>query len=251
MATMIYFVHCVKMQYILGGKLKPVIKTANYQWKVANWIVEKFPEDYREMNYLEPFLGCGSVFIQKEPSKEETLNDPDEQIMNIWWSIRDEFSSFFSRIKRRNCDKNTFEKMKTKNQKDDYLSMGIKEFFLRNMSKNGMKKTFVKSSIDFKVLESLDERTKSSFMTCKDPIELIKSFDLKNTFVYCNFLEVYRNAEEDFEQEKKIEICDSLKNYKGKVVVLGKNSAFNKRIFSDWKRKGLPKNTKESIWMNF
>lgn len=251
MATTICSAQYVKMQYILGGKLKPVIKTINYQWKVANWIVEKFPEDYREMNYLEPFLGCGSVFIQKDPSQEEILNDPDEQIMNIWWAIRDEFSSFISKIKRKKYDKNTFEKMKIKNKKDDYLSLGIKEFLLRNMSKDGMKKTFIKSSDNLKTLESLKDRTKSSFMTCKDPVELLKSFDLKETFVYCNFLETHRDLEEDFNQEKNMEVCEILKNYKGKVVFLGKNSAFNKRIFTDWKRKGLPKNTKESVWLNF
>lgn len=254
MGTMIFFAILAKTQYISGGKLKPIIKTKDQRWKLANWIVEKFPNEYREMTYLEPFLGCGSVFILKDASKEEVLNDSSQEIMNIWWALRDEHEEFISKLKRTKYSESTFKKM-TNSKENDYLLLAIKEFVLRHMSKNGMKKSFL-SRVSAKgvwsdlieLIEVANKKIESSFLFCKDPIEILKVFDLQDTFVYINTPEI---DEENFGQDKHMEMGEILRNFRGKVLLLGPNSALYKRMCVGWTRKSVPNSPKESIWVNF
>lgn len=229
-----------------------MIKTGDHRWKVAEWIVERFPENYREMTYLEPFLGCGSVFVRKDPSKEEILNDPDASLMNIWWALRDEHDFFTSKLKRTKYNESVFRRTGTPRQGEDYLFLGLREFVLRQMSKNGMKKSFLrrKESKDAwsAALDSLRQasvRAESSFLMCRDSAEVLTAFDLPDTFVYFNSLDG------GMSQEKQSEVGDIIKNYRGKVLVLGQNSASFRRTYSDWNRKGVPGSPKESVWMNF
>lgn len=227
------------------------------RWKTASWVVERFPENYREMTYLEPFLGCGSVFVQKEPSKEEVLNDPDCGLMNIWRAVRDELELFISKIKRTKYSESTFKRHGSSGS-GDYLSEAVSEFVLRHMSKNGMKKSFIPrdKSEECRVcwkgliesVGSAHERIGSSFLMCRDAADILKAFDGEETFVYCNSPEV---GEESYVPERHAEIGSVLKQYRGKVLVVGPNSALYRRMYSDWNRKGVPGNPKESAWMNF
>jgi len=258
MGTMTSSVHPAATPYISGGNLKPVIKTNDCRWKAASWIVERFPENYREMTYLEPFLGCGSVFAKKDPSKEEVLNDPDCDVMSVWRAVRDEGELFVAKIKRTKYSESTFKRHGLPKANEDYLGVAVREFVLRHMSKNGMKKSFVprEKPEDCRVcwkglLESVDsvrERIESSFLLCRDAKEILKAFDGPGTFVYCNSPEVGDGANAP---EKHAEIGDLLKDYRGKVLVVGPNSALYRRMYSGWNRKGLPGNPKESVWANF
>jgi DNA adenine methylase len=227
------------------------------RWKAASWIVEKFPENYKEMTYMEPFLGCGSVFVHKEPSVEEILNDPDCRLMNVWRAVRDECDLFVSKVKRTKYSESTFKRRGSSNS-SDYLSEAVNEFVLRHMSKNGMKKSFIprenseNCSVCWKGLinsiSSINDRIKSSFLLCRDAIEILNAFDGENTFVYCNSPEVEENS---YSSEKHAEMGSILKKYRGKVLVIGPNSALYRRMYSEWNRKGVPSNPKESVWTNF
>lgn len=218
--------------------------------------MERFPENYREMTYLEPFLGCGSVFSRKEPSREEVLNDPDCSIMNIWRSVRDECDLFLSKIKRTKYSESTFKRHGSPSS-GDYLSDAVSEFVLRHMSKNGLKKSFISRNSDDcrscwkPIIESIGvakERIKDSFLLCKDVVEVLKAFDSEDTFVYCSSPEI---EEGSYSAEKHAEIGSVLKQYRGKVLVVGPNSAMYRRMYSEWSRKGVPGNPKESAWANF
>ena len=39
--------------------------------------------------YVEPFIGGGSIFLYKSPSKINIINDLDEDIINIWKDVYD------------------------------------------------------------------------------------------------------------------------------------------------------------------
>ena len=53
--------------------------------RIAPWIVEKIPDHH---SYLEPFFGCGAVLFEKEPSRIETINDIDEEVVNFFRVVR-------------------------------------------------------------------------------------------------------------------------------------------------------------------
>ena len=50
--------------------------------KLAARLKKLVPKDYS--NYVELFVGAGSLFLKLPPSKVEVLNDTDADIVNIW-----------------------------------------------------------------------------------------------------------------------------------------------------------------------
>lgn len=68
-------------------EMRPVLKYPGSKWKMAEWIISLMPP---HKSYLEPFFGSGAVFFKKEPSRIETINDMDGEIVNLFRCIREE-----------------------------------------------------------------------------------------------------------------------------------------------------------------
>lgn len=56
------------------------------KWSMADWIIDHMPE---HSTYLEPFFGSGAVLFNKTPSRLETINDLDGEVVNLFRVIRD------------------------------------------------------------------------------------------------------------------------------------------------------------------
>lgn len=66
--------------------MKSVIKYPGAKWRIADWIIDKMPNHY---SYVEPYFGSGAVFFSKQPSRIETINDLDDDVVNVFRIIRD------------------------------------------------------------------------------------------------------------------------------------------------------------------
>ncbi len=66
--------------------IRPVLKYPGSKWRLAEWIVSLMPP---HKSYLEPFFGSGAVFFNKPPSRIETINDLDGEIVNLFRVIRE------------------------------------------------------------------------------------------------------------------------------------------------------------------
>jgi DNA adenine methylase len=74
----------------MRGELMATKRILHYpgsKWSMADWIISFFPE---HETYLGPFFGSGAVFFNKPPSTVETINDLDEQVINLFKIIRDQ-----------------------------------------------------------------------------------------------------------------------------------------------------------------
>jgi DNA adenine methylase len=238
--------------------LKPIIKTTNNKNYLISWVLEKFPENYREMTYVEPFVGSGGVFLAKEPSIEEVINDKEKKIIEIWQAIRDCNKEFCSKLKRIKYEEKTFINYKNKKEKDD-LDSAVIEFVLRQMSKSGAKKTFnpkeknIKKFSDcwpdlFIKIKEIEKRLKNTFILNMNAIELLNAFSNKNTLVYCDPPDL---KNEQMSSAEHVELSECLNNFRGKVIISGQNNAVYKRLYKNWTRKSVPNRKNESIWINF
>lgn len=63
-----------------------VLKYPGSKWSIADWIIYHMPP--HEV-YLEPYFGSGAVFFNKRPTKFETINDVDEDVINLFRVIRE------------------------------------------------------------------------------------------------------------------------------------------------------------------
>jgi DNA adenine methylase len=69
-----------------NAAVDPVLKYPGSKWRLANWIIRHMP---RHQIYLEPFFGSGAVLFNKNPSRTETINDIDGNVVNLFRVIRD------------------------------------------------------------------------------------------------------------------------------------------------------------------
>lgn len=69
--------------------MRAVFRYPGSKWSIAEWIISHFPEGYEKMVYLEPFLGSGAVFFNKQPGAVETINDLDDDVVNLFQILRE------------------------------------------------------------------------------------------------------------------------------------------------------------------
>lgn len=70
----------------MSGAVRAVLKYPGSKWRLSDWIVSLMPP---HKSYLEPFFGSGAVFFTKQPSRIETINDLDGEIVNLFRCIRE------------------------------------------------------------------------------------------------------------------------------------------------------------------
>lgn len=232
------------------SKIKPIIKDNN-KYLISSWIIEKFPEDYQKMRYIEPYVGNGSILLNKEKSIEEVAGDPNLEIINLWKVIKDEYKILNKKLSKLSYSEKTFKEIK-KNEKE-YLQKAIVELVTRRLSKNENKELYnpldKKNANDnwkqlIKSLEEIHNRISQVYFLSKSPKELISSFDNEKTFCFCSPSNIDKN------NNNFIDVCEQLKTFRGKVVFFAENSSMYKRIFSGWKST-KNKNKKNIIWYNF
>lgn len=67
--------------------MRNVLKYPGSKWKIADKIISLIPEHH---TYVEPFFGSGAVFFKKQPSDIETINDLDNDVVNLFRCIRED-----------------------------------------------------------------------------------------------------------------------------------------------------------------
>lgn len=66
--------------------MKAIAKYPGSKWSLADWIINFFPKHH---SYLEPFFGSGAILFNKPRSNIETVNDLDNNVVNLFECIRE------------------------------------------------------------------------------------------------------------------------------------------------------------------
>lgn len=224
------------------NKVKSVVKG---KAGLSPWIISHFPENYEEMTYVEPYCGAASVLLNKNKSLIEVINDTDKDIIQIYRALRDEPKEIIRRLHLCKYCEETFERAMKKNHFDDYLDHGVNEFILRKMSRGGSKKIFSLGDAKtwettLKYLPEIADRLEEVYIFNHLPLDIIKSFNLKNTLLYCAppyLLEtkvsktVYSS---EMSTDDHIELAHNLNHFSGKVLISGYVSPLYNRLYKGW-----------------
>lgn len=249
-----------------------ILKYPGGKWRISDWIISHFPE---HKVYVEPFFGSGACFFKKKPSYLETINDLDNDIVNLFRVCReypDELAlaislTPFSRKEFENCYEHTDEPIE---QARRTLVRYHQSFGTSNSSKNswrnvqtygGPRCATMWNNLPNIIYECLD-RLKNAQIECVDALTLIQRYNDENTLIYCDppYLSSLRKKNMysvEMNEEQHIVLLNELKKSKSKIVLSGYDNDLYNEYLSDWQtdtinttaQMGLHRT--EKIWMNF
>lgn len=252
--------------------MKAILKYPGGKWRIADWIISFLPE---HKVYCEPYFGSGGVFFNKKPSYIETINDLNGDIVNLFRICRDypdelahlieltpfardEFKSCYYRVD------NPIEQARRT------LVRYHQSFGTSNSSKNSWRNVQTFGGPRCATMwNSLPDTIKDCALRLKEAqienvnaVELIKRYDDENTLIYCDppYLQSLRKKNMykcEMTDAEHIELLETIKQSKSKVVISGYDCDLYNDMLKDWETAEIKTTAQmglyrtEKLWLNF
>lgn len=98
---------------------KTILKWAGNKSKIMPKIVERFPKGYNR--YLEPFAGSLGSYLHADVSCEAHLNDLNEEILNLFECVRDDYEKVVLMANKIEKSKENYYVVRNQDRTDGWL----------------------------------------------------------------------------------------------------------------------------------
>lgn len=222
---------------MLPGTLKYKTPLTYYGGKqrIASWIVQHIPD---HQIYVEPFFGGGAVFFEKRPSYLEVINDLNENLVNFYEMLQQNYEKLAAEVKATLHSESMY-----KRALDIYhgqipaekLEKALATWIVFNQSfsatcrggwrfDNGTGGSHV-GIVQHHARENfcpwLKKRLQNVQISCRDALQVIKDRDSENTFFYLD--PPYPNTNQGhysgYTYNDLQELLTLLQNIKGKFAL--------------------------------
>ena len=254
-------------------------KVLNYpgaKWGIAGKLTEYIPEHH---SYVEPFFGSGAMLFTKKPSRIETVNDLDGNVVNLFRCIqkdseklaaivmttpfsREVYDATFSEAESADCFERAARFLVQCWQGHGFRTNGYKVGWKNDVQgRERMYALWNWYRLPEWIIE-IAERLRKVQIENRPAIELITRFNHENVFMYLDPPYVlgkragkqYKHEMTDDDHKELLEIvCES----KANIMISGYDSELYREYLGDWNRVDIPalaeyggKRT-ETIWMNY
>ena len=255
--------------------MKAVFKYPGSKWSIAKWIISFFPEHH---SYLEPFAGSLAVLMNKSRSNIETVNDLDNNVVNLFYWIRKDPERLAREIYYTPYARQIYEDVFAAVPQEDFDR--AVNFFIRLSMGYGFRTTGEKvgwkndiqgrekayaaqdwcSAMDR--IYTAAERLRGVQIENKPAVEVIRRFNYPKVLIYADppyvlgtrYGKQYRHEMDDMAH---VELLDALLEHKGHALISGYDSELYRDKLKDWYREEIPcytqsgSKSKEIIWMNY
>lgn len=259
--------------------MNTVLKYPGSKWSTAEWIISFFPPGYENMTYLEPFFGSGAVFFNKNRSSVETINDIDNNVVNLFQQIRDNPEALARAIE--------FTPWSRTEYKASYTPAGepledARRFMVRCWQAIGTKTSDISGwrhnikpgdtglsrwyRLNDEIMRTAKrlchEKLKIVQIENQTAVDLIKRYNRKEVLIYCDppYLLSTRSGriyKHEMTNEQHLDLLQSLLSHKGKVIISGyENELYNSQLAGWHKEKRLASTEMggravEVLWINY
>lgn len=260
--------------------ISPVLKYPGSKWSTAQWIISHFPSEYEKMTYLEPFFGSGAIFFNKNRSTIETINDLDEQVVNLFRVIREHPEELATLIEMTPWSRTEYRESYTQTGRtiEDarlflirmWQAIGAKSSdttgWRNNIKGNNGNLTQFNNRLPQDILK-VSERLKHTSGSLvqienQDAIQLINRYNRKNVLMYIDPPYVLstrcgRIYKHEYSNENHIKLLETLKAQESKVIISGYDCDLYNDYLSEWHKEKISarveggKTATEVIWMNY
>ena len=254
-------------------KTRAIIKYPGAKWRVSDWIISHMPE---HKSYLEPFFGSGAVLFRKEPSRIETVNDLDSDVVNLFRCVQEDADRLCRLVSTTPYSRQVYLQAYEDITEDPYrqaLNFLIKCWQghgFRICYKSGWKNDVAGREYAYAVRywNQLPEwilevvcRLKQVQIEQMDAVVLISRFNRPDVLIYADppYLLSTRNLKKQYVNEMSdadhIRLIQALRAHTGPVMLSGYDSVLYRDMLPDWERheiettaeKGLPRT--EVLWI--
>lgn len=251
--------------------MQPILKYPGAKWNLAEWIISYMPD--HEI-YLEPFFGSGAVFFNKQPSRLETINDLDSDVVNLFKVIREMPIELAHMIEYTPWARNEYMQsyQKTGNEIEDarrFLVRCWQAFGTKTNGKTGWRHSATKegpimpkqwSRVPERVKEVAD-RLKNAQIENMPAGDLIKKYNQQEVLIYADppYILATRSGKlykHEMTDNEHIELLQLLKLHKGSVIISNyDNEIYNSELLQ-WEKVSIDaaaekgKTGKEVLWLN-
>ena len=237
-----------------------ILKYPGSKWSIAPWIVNHFPAGYENMHYLEPFFGSGAVFFTKERSRIETVNDLDDDVVNLFRVARDRPEELARAVALTPWARVEYQKSYDRSSCDDIEK--ARKFLVRTWQGIGAKTSCATGwrkniknvngnvprfhiSLPDNILETCDrlkhcKGNKIVQIECTDAFDLIERHNTIDTLIYADppYMRETRSGtiyKHEFTDSDHTRLLENLRAHKGKVVISGYACGLYDEALSDWR----------------
>jgi DNA adenine methylase len=106
---------------------------------LSKFIIDNMPKNYEQMDFIDAYGGAGNIILNKKPSVSEAYNDIHRPTYLMM--VYAKSGQLYENIRGTRYDQVVFDKAKNLTPTDD-ITIAVKEYICRNMSRGGMKKDF-------------------------------------------------------------------------------------------------------------
>lgn len=246
------------MSAITSHKLRSPLKWHGGKSYLARRITALFPP---HRVYVEPFIGGGSVLLNKAPAEREVAGDLNAALVNFWFHVAQRGAALAEILADVPYAADRFEAAKALPGQDGLY--GAVAFLVRNrMSRGGLGESFAWSERlrgktrpggpvpgDLNAWDTIREelpriagRVKGVGFNCCDAVQLIESNDAPDALVYCDppYLHETRTAKKAYAHEmtradhERLLAC--LLGCRGRVFLSGYRSELYDSALAGWTR---------------
>lgn len=257
--------------------MRSVLKYPGSKWNIADQIVSIMPKHH---SYVEPYFGSGAVLFNKAPSNIETINDLDNDVVNLFRCIKDNAETLaklvattpFSRTQYEEAFENSQNVIEPFEKAVNFLVKCWQGHgFRTNGYKNGWKRDVMGRERAYSLwnwyrlpewIIEIAERLRMVQIENKPAIDVIKSFNFSNVFMYIDppYLLTTRSAKQykhEMSDEQHEELLITILQSEAKIIISGYENDMYNNYLKNWSKKKYQSNAEyglkreEVVWFNF
>jgi DNA adenine methylase len=258
--------------------MRTLLRYPGSKQRIAPWIIENMHPHH---SYLEPYFGGGAILMNKEPSRIETINDLDDDVVNLFRIIQNSGTreeliqqivfTPYARSEYDNAFPDNSDGLSDVERARNYLIRSGMGYGFRLCDNVGWKRDVAAREAAYavrywndlpEVITGVAQRLKMVQIEHKPAVELIKAFNHENVLIYADppyvmSTRTRKQYRHEMTDQDHVELLETLLQHKGYVMLSGYESDLYNEYLHNWRRISTPARAEnslprtEALWMNY
>ena len=258
--------------------MRTLLRYPGSKQRIAPWIIGQMPKHH---SYLEPYAGGIAVLLNKEPSRIETINDLDGDVINLFRVIqrpgtREELIRLivytpYARAVYDNAFPDNPDDLTEVERAANFLIRSGMGYGFRLCDNVGWKRDVALREAAYavrywnqlpEIITNVAQRLKMVQIEHKPAVELIKAFNHDNVLIYADppyvmSTRTRRQYTHEMTDQDHVELLEALLLHTGPVMISGYDNEIYSEYLQGWRKESTPARAENSLsrteclWMNY